>query len=175
MSQGLSWGCSQDVGWGYSHKKAWLGQEDPLPRWGHSHSSWHKASVFFSIWASFFLWYGSQLPSERVMGGRERERRKLNSLLNLILEVIHHQSCHILLAPRTKFNTMWKGNIWRCDHWKMDIIKGLLGVWPPHTLDVFRLLPHRSTVSYLTPITFWWEGKWVSLKNGFSEIISKYT
>ena len=32
LPQGLSWGFRLDVGRGYSHQKAWLGLEDPLPR-----------------------------------------------------------------------------------------------------------------------------------------------
>ena len=32
-AQGLLWHCSQDVCWGHSNGKAWLGLEDLLPKW----------------------------------------------------------------------------------------------------------------------------------------------
>lgn len=144
-TQVLLWGCSQDVGWGYSYVKSWVELGNPLPR-RVTYTALGTRPQFLSIWA-FFYDMVICFPL-REQWEREGERRKLQPLLNLILEVAYHRSCHILLAPQSNFSTMWI--LWGCSYQKMEIIKGLLGVWPPHMLSKFRA---QATQAYYHCLT----------------------
>lgn len=112
---------------------------------------------FLSIW-TYFYDRAVDFPQESNERKRERERGKLKSLLNLILGVTYHFSCLFSLGLKTNFRTVWKGNVWECGHQNMEIVKGLLGIWPPHILSEFIGPTTQAHYPLPNSITQWWEG-----------------
>ena len=90
LDKGFTWGWSADLSWGFSHLKAWLGLEVPLPRCfiytsdrlelleGRSES----LSTWFSprtAWVS--SWHGGWLAPERVI-----QKSKVEALTPLMTQ-----------------------------------------------------------------------------------------
>ena len=107
LVQGLLCGSNQEVSWGCSHLKAWLGLEDALQRWWTHVAAGRKPQVlsqdFLAAW---------QLPLHRVSCPQEGTRKNTASVTAKSRIITSHLICLL-----------------EASHWVQHTFQGR-GIWP---------------------------------------------